>query len=483
MIDPKNVKKVVDAYAKTLCFNRDLLDIFQNNLAKYIIEEIRKQMSIETAAFAIARLSPINILPKVIDKLTNIYQTPVIREMNGGTEKDQKILDFYEKEMKVNSAMDRANEIFNLTNGACLVQPFLYKKKPRLRAIKPDTYVPYSDDPTDPTIPTDIILVFKGADDKPYYWVYNAFYIYCCDEDGNYLNDKMMANGMYDELTGTVNTVNPLGTIPFVYINSSGYCIAPSPDEDGLQIIKLLPVMLTDLNYAAMFQSFSIVYGINVDEEDLPNAPNAFWRFKKDPTTDASPTIGVLKPEVDYSQVLSLIESQLSMWLGTKGIRASSIGKLGPENIASGISKIIDEMDTYEAREKQVIEFQGGEEQLWDLTLQKLNPYWIATGQMDNVGIVTPTATVSTKFTTQLPLQTRGQVVIDLKTEVEAGFISQRGAIKMLNPDLTDKEIDELIAEIEAEIKPLPKGNANGLAENELGNPGGPNPDATAAAS
>jgi hypothetical protein len=325
-----------------------------------------------------------------------------------------------------------------------LIQPFLYKRKPRLRAIRPDSFVPYSDDPTDPTIPTDIILVYKDEYGKPYYWVYNDFQIYACNDEGRILTDVMLQAGMTD-------TTNPIGTLPFVYINASRYSIAPSPDEDGLKIIKLLPVMLSDLNYAAMFQSFSIVYGINVDEQELPMSPNAFWRFKSDLQTDKQPSVGVIKPQVDYSQVLQLIESELSMWLGTKGIRASSIGKIGPESFASGISKIIDEMDTYEAREKQVTEFQSGEEQLWDLVLQKMNPYWIATGQLDNIGFFTPTASVSTKFTTQLPIQTRGSVVADAKLEVEAGFTSQRRAIKMLNPDLTDHEVDELIQEIAVE--------------------------------
>ena len=464
-INPKDVKAIVDGYTKQLEFNHEIMSIFQGNLTHYIKCELQKQMSPETFAQICARLAPINILPKVIDKLTNIYQTPVIRTVTSGTEKDDNILDYYEEKMRINVSMDASNEIYNLANGNCLIQPYVHKGIPKLRVISPDAFVPYSDDPADPTTPTDIILIYCNPDKSKYFWVYGSNYMYCCNEAGDILGDKMAAIGMTD-------TSNPIETLPFVYVNSSRYSISPCPDEDGIKIIKLLPIMLSDLNYAAMFQSFAILYGINVNDENLKMAPNAFWRFKSEATSDAKPEIGVLKPTVDYTQVLSLIESELSMWLGTKGIRASAIGsRVNAENFASGISKIIDEMDTYEAREKQVKQFQQAEEQLWDLVLHKLNPYWIATGQIENIGEFTPTASVATKFTTQLPLQTRGQVVADLQLEVEAGFTSRRRAIQVINPDLTDDEIDELIKEIDEERPTITTGvGSNGMAKTNTDN-------------
>lgn len=446
MIKPEDVKNVINNAAKMLSFNKDLLCIYNGSLSEYIERDLKAQMSPQTYEQAKFRLSPINILPKIIDKLTNIYQTPVIREAQDGTEKDSAILDFYEDKLDINCSMDSANEMFNLTNmGASLIQPYVYKGVPKLRIVAPDAYVPYSDDPIEPNVPTDIITLHCDSKDKKYCWVYSAEQMYACDLDGNILGDLMISKGMQD-------TVNPIGALPFVYINSSRYSLSPQPDCDGMKIIKLLPLMLSDLNYAAMFQCFSIIYGINVDEENLRMAPNAFWRFKTDATSEAKPEIGVLKPQVDYTQVLSLIESELSMWLGTKGIRASAVGsRINAENFASGISKIIDEMDTYEAREKQVKIFQKAEIDLWDLVLHKFNPYWIETQQITDIGLFTPTASVTTKFTTQLPLQTRGQIVADLQLEVASGFTSQKRAIQTLNPDLTDGEVDNLIQEIDDE--------------------------------
>lgn len=449
MINPKDVGEYVRSYANEMQFNIELMDIYEGNLSRYILNDLKAQMSPQTFKQAQFRLAPINILPKIIDKLTNIYQTSVTRLTDN--ESDQKTLDWFVDEMDVNNILNCANEIFNLT-GAALIQPYANNSEPYLRVIGPGTYVPYSDSLVTPEKPTEIILCHK-MNGRNIYWVYSDVAIYAVDDEGKILKDLMTQKNM----DGT----NPIGKLPFVYVNSSKYRLMPCPDIDGLKIVKLLPLMLSDLNYAAMFQCFSIIYGINVDEEDLKMAPNAFWRFKSDLTNDKKPEIGVLKPQVDYTQVLSLIQSQLSMWLGTKGIRASSVGSVSVDNFASGISKVIDEMDTYEAREKQIDYFEHAEDELWELVLKDLYPYWIKTNQVKDIGSFSLDAEVEVKFTVQLPLQTRGQVVKDLQLEVAAGFTTRERAIAELNPQLTSQQITSLLQEIEMER------TGNGVAENQ----------------
>jgi len=209
--------------------------------------------------------------------------------------------------------------------------------------------------------------------------------------------------------------------------------------------------MCSDLNLAAMFQCFSILWTIDLNDTNLKFAPNAVWALKSDPTSDKKPEIGSIKPQVDYDQVLGLIQSQLTIWLSTKGIRAGSVGTLTTDNFASGISKLIDEMDTYEARQKQTGIYLKAEAELWDLTLNYMHPYWADSGQIDNPARWTPTATVATKFAVQLPAQSRGVAVRDLRDEYAAGFISRRGALAKLNPEMSDAELDALMVEIDAE--------------------------------
>lgn len=451
MITPQQVLDIVRSKSEYLAHQHALIDIYEGNLCKYVDEDLRNQLSAQSYVQARFRMAPINILPKVIDKLTHIYQTPVVRRVEGGTDSDAELMQWYVDYMKLNSKMNSANEMFNLCRST-LLYPYVYEGIPQLRVILNDRFVVYSDDPIQPNKPTHVILLAGKEDEKDIFWVWSANAFMICDSDLKYRQDIM---ARYNNPMG----LNPIGRLPFVYVNESDYKLCPMIETDTLKMVKLLPTMLSDLNLAAMFQSFSIIYGIDLDDENIKFAPNAFWRLKSDPTSDKKPEIGQIKPQVDFAQVLQLIESQLSMWLGTKGIRAGAIGQLSPENLASGISKIIDEMDTFEARQKQVVEFKGAEEQLWDLILNSMHPYWSETGQIDNPARFTPTATVETIFVEQLPTQQRGTIVRDLRDEFTAGFTSRKRAIARLNPTMSDEEIEELIEEIDEErgISPEPQ--------------------------
>lgn len=442
MLDVNLVNALVQKNQATLHHNHDLINIFEGELLPYVEKDLSCQLSPQAFKQAMFRVSPINVLPKIIDKLTNIYQTTVIREVVDGNASDDELLKWYVKNFDANNQLNCANELFNLAKST-LIYPYVSDGKPKLREILNDRFTLYSDNPIEPYKPTHVIILYGKKADLDVYLVYSKDEIYVQTSDGKIDREIMKMMG----LDGT----NPVGRLPFVYVNSSKYNLIPKPDTDVLKLTKLIPVMLSDLNYAAMYQAFSIMYGINVDDQGLIKDPSVFWHFKSDPSSEQKPEIGMIKPEVDYEQVLGLIETQMSLWLGTKGIRASTVGALTKDNFASGISKIIDEMDTFEARQKQVSFFTNAEAELWDLVFNYLHPYWSMTGQIENKAMFTPTATVKTVFAEQLPQQSRGALVTDLKTEFEAGFTSRKRAIAKLNPEMRESDVEELIQEIDEE--------------------------------
>jgi hypothetical protein len=129
-------------------------------------------------------------------------------------------------------------------------------------------------------------------------------------------------------------------------------------------------------------------------------------------------------------------------------------------NSASGISKILDEADTYEDRVKQITYFTPAESELWELVLNKMQPYFVNHGMIDNKYLFTQTAKVTTKFPEQKALVSRNETVNTLKTEVDSGFTSRKRAIKKLNPEMTDYEIESFIKEIDEEKTIyIPSGN------------------------
>lgn len=178
-------------------------------------------------------------------------------------------------------------------------------------------------------------------------------------------------------------------------------------------------------------------------------SPNAFWNFKSDPTKDKTPSVGVIKPTVDIQQVVQFIQAQLTFWLNSKNIRPGTIGGLASENFASGISKIIDEMDTAEDRQKQVHYFVKAEKEMWSLITKKLHPYWQNQGLIENKMSFSPTVEIDVEFQEQLPLMRRSELLKDIIQELDKGLTTKKRAIKVLNPEMSDKEIDQLVAEIE----------------------------------
>lgn len=439
----------IESHKKTIRHNHQLFDIYEGDLLPYVEKALAEQLSSQTFAQAQKRISPINVLIKIVDKLSKIYQQNPTRSVIDGTPSDVELLSYYEECFKMNATMNISNEFFNLYKNN-LLQIFLHQGKPRLRSIPSDRFLAFSDDAIDPQNPTNFLLIHgeeKNEMGMPSNLIYHAwsdeeFVIF--DSEGKVRRDMMR------EL-GNEGGENPIGKMPFVYVNRSPNLIVPKIDTDTLRMTILIPTLLSDLNVASMFQSFSILYGVDVDDENLVMAPNAFWRFKSDTATDNKPEIGSIKPDTDIDSVLKLIQSQLAFWLQSRGIRPGAVGQLGAENFASGVSKMVDEMDSTDDRKRQVDFFEDAEAELWDLVINHAHPYWVGSGQIEQTAFFSPSAAVQVNFAQQVPVLNRKQVIEEVILEIEGGLLSKKDAIKRLDPHLSDAEVDEKMAAIDSE--------------------------------
>ena len=250
---------------------------------------------------------------------------------------------------------------------------------------------------------------------------------------------------------GNPDGINEYGVLPGVYINRSRHSLIPKIDTDTLNMTKLIPVLLADCNFATMFQSFSIIYGIDVNDENLKMAPNAFWSFKSDPSRDTKPEIGVLKPEVDTDKVLGLVKTELAMWLESKGIKPGSVGSMTADNAASGIAKMIDESDTTEDRKKQVSIFAPRDAECLEVIINHMLPVW----KMDpaftaDIPFIGDGYAVGVEFPEQKPLVDEAVATETEIKKIQNGLTTKKRAIKKLNPDMTDDQVEELLNEIQA---------------------------------
>jgi hypothetical protein len=443
----KLVLKEIENHNARIKINSKLMDIYEGSISEILDEKMLSDLGKKSFSDAEDRKAPINILTKIIDKLSKIYQHRPRRDVINGNDQDQKILKWFEEVIDIDVKMNSNNELLNLFHYS-LLQISNDKGKPFVRSIPNDKFIIINTNQVDPTSP-DIIVLFMdpiidtNGESIGIYFVYHedSFAIY--DTKGGYRQDVMVDF----EQDGTI----PYGEKPFVYANKSVNLPMPKTRDDDLDMTLLPPLMFTDLNYAAKYMSFSLMYGIDVDTKLLERAPNAILDLKSDTDSDKKPEIGTLKPEVDIDKVSQLITTEIAIWLNTKGIKPGSIGTATVESAASGISKMIDEGDITESRNIQVNIYKKLEKEFWDLLLHKIYPFWVEQGLVDNMGSFSPNAHVVTAFIPQTPLQDRNTITTALKAEVDAGFISVRRAIKKLNPEMSDKEIDDLIAEIDNE--------------------------------
>lgn len=431
----------------TLSHNEVLFNIYEGDLLTYVLADLKCQFSEKTFDQVKHRVPPINVLKRLIDKLSKIYNRSPIREVVGGSEIDAQNLSELIGLLKLDSGMSVSNEFFNLFKNTA-VEPYLDNGVPKIRSIPSDRFYVHSNDPVSPTRPTHFVKFmgsFKvGGDLRKLYYGYTDTEFIIFDSHGE-VRSELMLN------LGNPEGVNIFGRIPFTYINRSLHNLIPKVDTDTLAMTKLIPVLLADCNFCSMFQSFSITYGIDVTDQNLTMSPNAFWSFVSDPNRETKPEIGVIKPDADTDKQLSLIKTELAMWMDSKNIKPGTIGTLNSDNAASGVAKMIDQADTSEDRQRQTMFFSQGEADLLDLIVNHMHPKW-----MDDPSYVfkkrfTPNLTFSVRFQDQKPIVDQSVVIDDEIKKIDKRLTTRKAAIKAINPDMTDAQVMELIEQINAE--------------------------------
>jgi len=449
----QDIPTLLDKWAdhkELLAHNEQLFNIFEGDLLSYVLADLEKQLSAHAFKEASKRVAPINVLRRLIDKLSKIYEKAPRREVVDGSESDKKLLTDYIEVLDLNTTMgsaDGANGLFNLFKNSW-VKPYKDSDgSPKLRILPSHSFFVYSDDPTNPTRPTHMVEImgeFKDVTGA----VRTLFYAYTATEFVAFDDEKTIRVEKMADLQN-VDGVNPFGALPGVYLNRSKHLLMPKPDSDTLTMTKLLPVLLSDLNYALMYQCFSVVYTIDVDQAGLKLGPNALWDLKSTPTSDKPPQVGVIKPEVDSDKALTLIKALFSLWMETRNIKAGTMGQLSAEDAASGVAKVIDEMDTSGDRKQQVPYFKAGEEELFRLIKDHFHPVWTQDPDFKFRGMqFSPRAMIKCAFAEQRPVTDSTKAIDDQIKKLGAGLETKRGALKALSPDATEEEIDAKLKEI-----------------------------------
>lgn len=440
----KQKRKEIIEYIKNhrtfLKQNTEALDIYEGNLLPYVDGILQSSLSANYYHSIKDRVLPINILQRFVDKVSTTYSRPPIRHSDD--ERTKQFVEFYEKSFNINNSGNIADTYSHLFKGFAW-EPYINKNgRPALRELPFNSFMVMSDSMVNPEEET-IFIKFMGKqtneEDSMLLFVYTD-----TEFDAFYMNG-MEASQYLVENEG----INPIGIIPFVYGKRQKNRLIPVLDSDMLAICKAIPCMIADGAGAQLYQSFSIIFGIDISAENLKMSPNALWSIKSDRESDKNPQLGVLQPSADTDKIMQFITTTFTLWLETKGVRVGSTGSTDGANLSSGISKIIDEMDVWELKKKSQAWFKQDEEELWNDKLPKIHNYWIKSGQIP-AALVPPimpeTLDVDVNFEAPKPMISRSEEIAQIRSEIELGTMTMKQAIKQLHPNLEDYEIDEVLA-------------------------------------
>jgi len=136
------------------------------------------------------------------------------------------------------------------------------------------------------------------------------------------------------------------------------------------------------------------------------------------------------------------------LWLDLEGVKIGSVGTMDNANLASGVSKMIDEADASEEISKLKQKFQHTEADLYELLQFLHNDYWTGIQGYNITGRL-PEEAPTLEFGARQILQDSKLVTDEQILLLEHKLTSRKRALKRIHPNLTDTEIEDLIKEID----------------------------------
>ena len=440
------IKSSSDFYAH----NETVLEIYEGELLPHISKLMSETLSPSYFKLIEHRVLPLNFSQKIVGKLAKSYGDSPLRS----SDKSQEFIDSMVSMLGLDASMSVAEQYSYLTRGYALKPKLTNKGKIKLDVLPYDRFKVIGDDPSDKKLVT-VFIEFMGDRKKlvtingkvetkvtPYYIAYTDKEIMAFDSDATEVI------GVVDE---DLNGVNPIEAIPFVYGNRSINSLVPRIDGDFLALCKVLPLMLSDINGALMFQCFTLIYGIDVEFNDATISPNVIWDLQSRANSDKPAQIGTLEPTVDSDKAWAFFKNILALWLDSKGIDSGAISSMDSNAMASGLSKAMDELDTTEARKASIIELAKEEKELFIL-LGKLNNFWTTSGDHDLKLVEVDVKDLEDSYQTEFKEPTvKLDYTAEIKNSIEMlnnGLSYREKEIKRLHPYATEDEIDLMFYEL-----------------------------------
>jgi len=441
----KEIIEYIESKHDYLELSKEMFDVLEGDIHSKLVKALRTQI-ISDSAFksAVQRIPPINIMKRITTKLTQVYSSePVRTALIDGEESEQaqEVVDYYVRKFDINTKFNDVDYFGNSIRYSA-VEPYVSTKGiAGLRVLPSHQFLVWSNDKIEPNIPTVFIKLMgtiqKLGVDKQVYWLYSDEEILVIDSDGDVMEENE----------------NTYGIVSQSYLNDSSYLLMPNHEVDLLKMSILLPLLFTDLNDAVRYMAYSIIYTVDADSSNFERNPNVIVDLKSDDVNKA-PSVGTLEPKVDIPNVLELIKTQMSDWLESKGLKPSG----GNTNAnASGVSLMIQEIDTTQRIKERMVKMAAFEEDFWERMIPIHNT-WIKNGTVDNLPTLPENMRVTVEYELPKLIEGEGDRIDRAVIAKKEMLATTADALQIWKPKMTDEEAEAKAAELDKSMEVIVNG-------------------------
>lgn len=442
-------------------------EIYEDDIKQKVIDDFKKEMPRGVNECVINRISDVNICKKIIKKKAIIYKNKSIKETDEAHQED--LINLFD-ETDFDSLCKKINKYVELDNTVEVgFLPYMdedtnlvYLKASILKGFQ---YDPIFDSQDNEKVRAIVISYFseskafyaqEGAaaihgetkvketnietEKKNYIW-WTAHYHFTTDNKGNVIQGEGFGDGL-----------NPIGILPFVtYKKTDGDSYWSTFGRDIINGTIRINKLLTDLYYITKFQGMGLLYVTGRKIPDLIDVGPSTAITVKVEEGDPTPQIGFATSNPPVADHLSMIQQSLNLILTTNGLEPASISLTDAKSAESGIQEIIKRADNLSDIEDEIEMYKDNNPKLIRIMLEWFNLFRgrnLLGKQYDYIKTIPSDIVVTEKFPAPAVITTEKEKIEIIQLRRDAGLDTLRDSIKRDNPDMTDEDVEEKLAEL-----------------------------------
>jgi hypothetical protein len=281
-------------------------------------------------------------------------------------------------------------------------------------------------------------------------------YVFWTDETHLTAGDRGLITPL-DPEAGPEQFVNPIGMAPVVNLRKdTDNEFWATQFDDTVELSLALMLGWSDLLSIAKNQGFSILQVISEDEpKQLTVGINkAVWlKIREGAPT---PSLQYTQSNSPISEYKDMLMDLLGLMLSTANMNPKEIGGAGSggRSFSSGFQALIESADILEARKQDMNPMRRAEQEQWEI-IKRWHNWMFDTGslspEMRKMGKFSDSFGVSIKFADVAPLESRPEKIKEAKDMLDLGLATKADALKIINPDMSDEQIEQKLETIKQE--------------------------------